>query len=126
MDLLAFRDYCLSLPLTEETTPFDDTTLVYKVEGRIYAAANMIDFNRIAVKCEPDKALMLREEYPEICAAWHFNKRHWNDVYVNGDLPEAFIRLQIRNSYLLVMQQVTPRARREELLHQIEQIGIPE
>jgi len=65
MDILEFRDYCLSLPLTEESTPFDETTLVYKIGGRMYAYAGMDDFSRIAVKCDPDEAVVLRETYPE-------------------------------------------------------------
>ena len=56
MDVLAFRDYCLSLPLTEECTPFDETTLVYKVGGKMYAYADMENFGRVAVKCDPDEA----------------------------------------------------------------------
>ena len=64
MDVLTFRDYCLSLPFTEESTPFDETTLVYKVGGRMYAFADMVDFHRVALKCDPDEALQLRERYP--------------------------------------------------------------
>ncbi|MDD7038413.1 MAG: MmcQ/YjbR family DNA-binding protein, partial [Alistipes senegalensis] len=57
MDVLSFRDYCLSLPLTEETTPFDETTLVYKIGGKMYACADMEAFEWIAVKCDPDEAI---------------------------------------------------------------------
>lgn len=128
MDVLTFRDYCLSLPFTEESTPFDETTLVYKVGGRMYAFADMVDFHRVALKCDPDEALQLRERYPrEITPAYHANKRLWNDVRTTGDLPDAFIREQIRNSYLLVLRQnVTPRALRDELLAYVEAHGIPE
>ena len=128
MDVLTFRDYCLSLPFTEESTPFDETTLVYKVGGRMYAFADMVDFHRVALKCDPDEAQQLRERYPrEITPAYHTNKRLWNDVRTTGDLPDAFIREQIRNSYLLVLRQnVTPRALRDELLAYVEAHGIPE
>lgn len=128
MDLTAFRDYCLSLPFTEETTPFDETTLVYKVGGRMYAFADMVEFHRVALKCDPDEAILLRERYPdEVTPAYHTNKRLWNDIRTTGDLPERFIREQIRNSYLLVVRQnVTPRARREEILRHIETNGLPE
>ena len=126
MDVLSFRDYCLSLPLTEETTPFDETTLVYKIGGRMYACADMEAFEWIAVKCDPDKAIALRERYAEVNPAFHFNKVHWNGIGTTGDLPDAFIREQIRNSYLLVLRQnVTPRARREEILRYIDQHGLP-
>ena len=128
LDVLAFRDYCLSLPFTEECTPFDETTLVYKVGGRMYAFADMVGFERIALKCDPEEALLLRERYPdEVTPAWHTNKRLWNDVRTTGDLPDAFIRAQIRNSYLLVVRRnVTPRARREEILARIGELGLPE
>ena len=97
MDILEFRDYCLSLPMSEECTPFDETTLVYKIGGKMYAYAGMENFTRFAVKCDPDRAVELRERYREITPAWHSSKRHWNDVYVTGDLPEAFLREQIRH-----------------------------
>lgn len=127
MDVLTFRDYCLSLPMTEETTPFDETTLVYKIGGKMYACADMVDFDRIAVKCDPDRAIMLRERYPEVTTAPHFNKRHWNGLRTDGDLPDAFLREQIRDSYMLVLRQnVTPRALREELLACVERLGLPE
>lgn len=128
MDLTAFRDYCLSLPFTEETTPFDETTLVYKVGGRMYAFADMVEFRRVALKCDPDEAILLRERYPdEVTPAYHTNKRLWNDIRATGDLPERFIREQIRNSYLLVVRQnVTPRTRREEILRYVEEHGLPE
>lgn len=121
MDLLEFRDYCLSLPLTEESTPFDDTTLVYKIGGRMYACAGMNDFSWFAVKCDPDEAVVLRETYPEITAAYHFNKRHWNGVSCTGGLSDAFLREQILNSYMLVIRRsVTPRALRDEILAHVE------
>ena len=127
MDVLEFRDYCLSLPLTEESTPFDETTLVYKIGGKMFACADMADFGHIAVKCDPDEAQRLREEYPEVGIAWHFNKRHWNGIRTDGDLPDAFLREQIRNSYLLVLRtNVTPKALREEILACVEQQGLPE
>ncbi len=127
MDVLTFRDYCLSLPMTEETTPFDETTLVYKIGGKMYACADMVDFDRIAVKCDPDRAIMLRERYPEVTTAPHFNKRHWNGLRTDGDLPDAFLREQIRDSYMLVLRQnVTPRVLREELLACVERLGLPE
>ena len=127
MDVLSFRDYCLSLPLTEESTPFDETTLVYKIGGRMYACADMEDFEWVAVKCDPDEAVLLRERYEEVGPARHFNKEHWNGIRTDGDLPDAFIREQIRKSYLLVIRQnVTPKARREEILRYIDEHGLPE
>lgn len=127
MDVLTFRDYCLSLPLAEETTPFDETTLVYKVGGKMFACADMVDFEWVAVKCDPVEALSLREQYDEVGTAPHFNKQHWNGICTTGDLPDAFIRAQIRNSYMLVLRRnVTPKALREEILAYVEAHGLPE
>lgn len=127
MDVLTFRDYCLSLPLAEETTPFDETTLVYKVGGKMFACADMVDFEWVAVKCDPVEALSLREQYDEVGTAPHFNKQHWNGIRTTGDLPDAFIRAQIRNSYMLVLRRnVTPKALREEILAYVEAHGLAE
>jgi len=126
MDILEFRDYCLSLPASEESTPFDETTLVYKVGGRMFAYASMENFRCFAVKCDPDAAVELRERYEGVAPAWHSSKRHWNDCYVDRDLGDAFLREQIRNSYMLVLRRnVTPRALREELLALVERAGLP-
>ena len=103
MDILELRTYCLSFPESEETTPFDETTLVYKVAGKMFAMTDMIHADHVALKCDPSLALDLREEYPDIDAAYHMNKRHWNSVRLDGDLPAAFIRKMVRDSYLLVI-----------------------
>ena len=124
---MTFRDYCLSLPMAEESTPFDETTLVYKVGGRMFAFADMVDFTALSVKCDPDAAIELRERYPEVHPGFHISKRHWNTIRTDGDLPEHFLREQIRNSYLLVLRQnVTPKALREEILAYVEAHGLPE
>lgn len=117
-----FRDFCLSLPEAEEAMPFDDEILVYKISGKIFACTNIRDFHRVAVKCEPNVAIELRDKYSDIRPAWHFNQRHWNDVYLNGDLPREVIQEQILNSYQLVASKtVTPKAERERLAKVIQE-----
>ena len=106
MDVLAFRDYCLSLPLTEESTPFDETTLVYKIGGKMYACADMNDFGQVAVKCDPDEAVRLRERYEEIGPAYHFNKKHWNAINMHGSLPDKFIEELVEHSYREVIKKL--------------------
>ena len=116
MDIVTFREYCLSLPEVEETLPFDDDTLVYKVSGRIFAMISLSRADHFAVKCHPDRALLLRDRYVEITPAFHLNKRHWNDVSIVGELADSFLKAEIRHSYFAVVQQnVTPRQRRDEL-----------
>ena len=92
MDILDVRELCLSLPQSEETTPFDETTLVYKVAGKMFLLADMTDGRAVNVKCDPDHAIALRERYAEVTPGWHMNKRHWNTVRIDGDLPEKLIR----------------------------------
>ncbi len=124
MDIFDFRDYCLSLPFVEESTPFDETTLVYKVGGKMFAYTNMESFEWVALKCDPDMALELREQYPDdIVPAYHGNKRHWNGVMTQGDLSEEFIRKQIYNSYRLVIEKnVTPKALKQTILETLDKL----
>ena len=77
MDILELREYCLALPLAEETTPFDEMTLVYKVAGKMFLLTDMADFRWINVKCDPDRAVELRDRYAEVKEGYHMNKRHW-------------------------------------------------
>ncbi len=122
---MEFREYCLSLPCVEETTPFDETTLVYKVGGKMFCYADMVDFPWIAVKCDPDEAIELRERYPNLVTpAYHGNKTHWNGVSTSGELPDSFVKEQLLNSYLLVAKGITPKSLREEVAAAIEKNGI--
>ena len=124
MDIIEFREFCLSLPHAEESTPFDETTLVFKVGGKIFAAADMERFDAFVVKCDPDEAVALRDAHAEITEARHWNKRHWNGVSVCGDLPEEFLRSQIMQSYMLVVRgSVTPKPLREQILAEIARRG---
>lgn len=115
MDIIELRDYCMSLPLTEEAMPFGDDTLVFKVESKMYALVPLDQFEWVNLKCEPDRAIVLREQYPDIIPGWHMNKRHWNTIRVNGDLPEEFIFQLIKESYMLIVNSL-PRAKRDSLL----------
>ena len=125
MDIIDFREYCISLPDVDETLPFDDTTLVYKVGGRMFAMVSLERADYFAVKCDPERAVILRDRYPQITAGWHLNKRHWNDVRFDGRLDDDALRREIRHSYMLVVRQnVTPRALREEILAHISESGI--
>jgi predicted DNA-binding protein (MmcQ/YjbR family) len=114
MDVLEYRDFCLSMPEATECTPFDEDTLVFKVAGKMFSYAGMADFNGFNVKCDPALAVELRERYPEVLPGYHTSTLHWNTVRVDGDLPGEFLREQIRNSYDLVVAKL-PRAAKEEL-----------
>lgn len=125
MDIIDLREYLLSLPLVEECQPFGDDAVVYKVGGRMFACYVLEHTTRIAVKCNPDRAIVLRDEYlSAIAPAWHFNKRHWNDIYFEH-LPREVVEREVRHSYLTVIREnVTPKALREEILAIVRQAQI--
>lgn len=125
MSIEDIRNFCLALPYSIETLPFDDQTLVYKVGGKMFAVTDLVRHDRVVVKCDPEIAIELRDQHEEISGAWHFNKRHWNDVLINGDLSDSFIYEQIYNSYMLVIKQnVTPVSLRREIVAIAEEIDL--
>ena len=113
MNVESLREYCLSLPLATEDFPFDETTLVFRVVGKIFA---MLDLERpdvVSLKCNPDYALQLREEHPEISGAWHMNKKYWNQVNLSGHLEDEFVQGLVRHSYVEVVKKLTRKERAE-------------
>ena len=120
MDILDFREYVLSFYDVEETTPFDDSTLVYKVAGKWFVVVDMDDLTHIVIHHSPEVGEALRDKYSQIIPAWHFNKRYWSSVRMDGDLPEKLVRELIKESYIFTIRHnVAPKARREELLREI-------
>lgn len=99
MNIEELREYCLSMGGSEECLPFDEVTLVYKVMGKMFA---LIPVDRstlsITVKCDPEKAVELRERYAAVEVAYHFNKRYWNTLYPNQDMDDREIKKWIRHS----------------------------
>ena len=125
MDIVDFREYCLSLPEVEECLPFDEVTLVFKVGGKMFAVVGLDNPIGFVVKCDPERAILLRDRYEQVKAAFHFNKRHWNSLRFEGRMSDEQLRREILHSYLLVVRQnVVPKARRLELLQQIQQEGL--
>ena len=103
MDVEHLREYCLSKSGVEETLPFGPDTLVYKVSGKIFLLtglnAEQLSFN---VKCDPELALELREQFQCVLPGYHMNKKHWNTVTVDGSLSIKMIKGFIDDSYALV------------------------
>ncbi len=125
MDSLDVRDYLLSLPLVEEVEPFKKSeAVVYKIGGKWFAVHIFERPEFFAVKCNHDRAILLRDKFSAITPAWHFNKRHWNDLRVE-DLPDEIVKREIRHSYLTVIRKnVSPRTVREELMHIADEAGL--
>ncbi|MBP7554688.1 MAG: MmcQ/YjbR family DNA-binding protein [Chitinophagaceae bacterium] len=108
MHIESLREYCLSKPGTEETFPFGPDTLVYKVNGKIYLLAGLDEQPaRFNVKCDPDKAIELRDEYPAVLPGYHMNKKHWNTVILDGSISDRLIKEWIDHSYELVNKTIT-------------------
>lgn len=120
MDIMDFRDFCLSLPLTEETTPFDEDTLVYKIGGKMYVYTSMSEFTHICIKCDPDRITDLCERYPEVGPPIHMSNKHWISVAMEGDLNDSFIKELLSDSYDLVVEGITPKAKKLEIKAAIE------
>ena len=84
MNVESIREYCLSLPGVTEDFPFDESALAFRIYGKIFAMIDLDDTKWFVLKCEPERALQLREEHAEISAAWHMNKKHWNQIDLTG------------------------------------------
>lgn len=113
MNIESIRDYCLSLPLATEDLPFDETTLVFRVLGKIFACLDLERPDWVTMKCNPDYALELREVHPEIEPAWHWNKKYWNQVNLTGMLEDGMIMGLIRHSYSEVVKKVKKQEKAE-------------
>ena len=103
MNIETLREYCLSKAGAEETFPFGPDTLVYKVNGKVFLITGLdreqLSFN---VKCDPDKAIELREEFDCVRPGWHMNKKHWNTIVVDGSVSSKQLKEWIDWSYELV------------------------
>lgn len=108
MHIEAFREYCLAKPGTTEELPFDEDTLVFKVCGKMYALCSISEFEKgVALKCDPERAVSLREQYGQIKPGYHMNKQHWNTVLTEAGLPNNLLENLIDDSYALVAAKLT-------------------
>lgn len=111
MNIEEIRNYCIGLPGVTEGFPFDETTLVFKVNGKMFALTDLEDKEWISLKCEPEYAETLRAEHSEIEGAYHMNKKYWNMVNLQGNLHNNFITLLINHSYNEVVKKLTKKER---------------
>jgi predicted DNA-binding protein (MmcQ/YjbR family) len=113
MNIEEFRDYCLNKKGVTEETPFDVNTLVFKVMGKMFALTGIEQFASINLKCDPEKALELREKYHAVIPGYHMNKKHWNTVQMDLSIPNHIINSWIDNSYDLVTASLTKVLKKE-------------
>ncbi len=111
MNIESLRDYCLSKPGVTESLPFGEETLVFKLKDKIFLLCGLKNPDRFNVKCDPEKAISLREEYEEVQPGYHMNKTHWNTVYMNGRLNDTRLMEMIDHSYELIKRSLPANKR---------------
>jgi predicted DNA-binding protein (MmcQ/YjbR family) len=104
MNIEQIRVYCLKKKGVTEEFPFDEETLVFKIMGKIFLLASLESVPlQINLKCDPEKAVELREEYEVVQPGYHMNKKHWNTIIINGSISTGQIFEWIDDSYNLVL-----------------------
>jgi predicted DNA-binding protein (MmcQ/YjbR family) len=113
MNIEEFSDYCNAKKGITEESPFGPDTLVYKVMGKMFALTNIEHFEFINLKCDPERALDLREQHHGIKPGYHMNKKLWNSVYLESDVPDELIYKLIDHSYELIVASLTKKLQGE-------------
>ena len=107
MNIEEVRELCLSLPGTTESFPFDETNLVFKVEGKMYLLLPLdADEPHVSLKCHTDHVEDLRARYAAVEGAYHFNKKYWNSIFLERDMPRGEIGRWIQHSYCEVLAKL--------------------
>lgn len=113
LDRQAVRDYCLSLTGAYEDFPFGPEVAVMKVREKMFALLPVDAPLSISLKANPDEAVLQRQNYHAITAGYHLNKRHWNTVMIDGEIPDGQVLELIEDSYLLVRRGLTKKIQAE-------------
>jgi len=114
MNIEYYRDYCLLMPGVTEGFPFDEHVLVFNVMGKMFALTDVDEFVFINLKCDPERAIGLREGNPGITPGWHMNKQQWNSVSTDGSVSDPLIMELIDHSYELIVASL-PKKSKDEL-----------
>jgi predicted DNA-binding protein (MmcQ/YjbR family) len=113
MNFEDFREYCLRKPFVTEGFPFDKSTLVFKVGGKMFLLTDIDLFESVNLKCDPEKCIELRERYQGIIPGFHMNKKHWNTVLLNSDVDQKLFLELLDDSYQLVFNSLSKKIRNE-------------
>lgn len=114
MHIEELRDFCISKKGVTEHFPFDETTLVFKVMNKMFALTGLVSWENLEetvnLKCDPEKATILRGEYEGINPGFHMNKKHWNTITINrSDVSDKLVFELINHSYDLVVEGLTKK-----------------
>lgn len=117
MNVEELRSYCLQKIGVTESFPFNEDTLVFKVMNKMFALTSLQNWEEgrggVNLKCEPDRAVLLRQEFSAILPGYHMSKKHWNTVLVDGSLQDDFLREMIDDSYDLIVANLPKKVQRE-------------
>ncbi|RRB06972.1 MmcQ/YjbR family DNA-binding protein [Larkinella rosea] len=114
MNIETLRQYCLSKNGATESFPFGEETLVFKVGGKMFALTSLNDAPlSVNLKCDPERAAELREQYQAVRPGYHMNKVHWNTVLIDGTIRESELKRWIDHSYELIVQSLPKAVQRE-------------
>jgi len=114
MNIEELRLYCLAKKAVTESFPFDEETLVFKVLDKMFLLTNINGDLKMNVKCDPEKAIDLRERYASVLPGYHMNKKLWNTVILDSSISDQIIKQWIDDSYNLIVEKL-PRKKQEEL-----------
>jgi len=113
MNIEEIRDYCLSKRGVTEGFPFDEDTLVFKVMGKMFLLTSLEGDRTINLKCDPERAVYLREHYSSVIPGFHMNKKYWNTIFLDGSVPDALLLEMIDHSYDEVIKGLSGKDRGE-------------
>lgn len=113
MNIETIREYCLSKPLATEDTAFGEDHVLLRVYDKIFACISLEKPDQVTLKCDPDYAVELRDKYAGINGAFHWNKRYWNDVAFDADVPEALIYELVDHSFREVLKKLPKKVQTE-------------
>ena len=111
MNIEKFREYCLSKPHVTEDFPFDDDVLAFRICNKMFAVVAMSRPNMAIMKCDPERAIDLREQFSAIKGAFHFNKKFWNQIDYDGDASDKLIFELVDHSYDEVVKKLSKKER---------------
>ena len=111
MTLEELRVYCAGKKGVTYDTPFGPDVLVFRVMGKMFALAPLDLFETVNLKCDPERAVELREQHAGITPGYHMNKQHWNTVSTTGDVSEKLLRELVDHSYDLVKASLPKKVR---------------
>jgi len=113
LNIEEIRDHCLAKPGVTEDMPFGEDTLVFRVGEKLFLLTSISDPTQFNVKCDPERAVELRERYSEVRPGYHMNKKHWNTIHTDGSLSRKQVCEMIDHSYDLVLKSLPKKVQEE-------------